>query len=245
MLKIKKVLRSLTPNVGQDNDSNRESWLENQLNNIPHGHRILDAGAGTQKYRKYCKHLEYVSQDFGEYDGKGDEKALQTGEFDYGNLDIISDITEIPEPDASFDVIMCTEVLEHLTDPVKAIKEFSRLLKPNGQLIITAPFCSLTHFAPYHFSSGFNKYWYENHLNTYGFENLEITTNGNYFDYLGQEMARLPFVSKSYSGQKPSSLELFSMLIVQKMLLKFSKEDNGSSELLCFGYHVHAQKNNL
>ncbi len=86
--------------------------------------------------------------DFGEYDGKGDGEALQIGEFDYGKLDIISDITSIPAPDSSFDAIMCIEVLEHLPDPIKAIQEFYRLLKPNGHLLITAPFCSLTLFFP-------------------------------------------------------------------------------------------------
>jgi ubiquinone/menaquinone biosynthesis C-methylase UbiE len=241
-LRVKNILRSLTPDVGKNNESSRESWLEDILLKIPNNCRILDAGAGTQRYRKYCKHLEYISQDFGEYDGKGDDAALQTGEFNYGKLDIVCDITSIPEPDSSFDAIMCIEVLEHLPDPVLAIKEFSRLLKPNGHLIVTAPFCSLTHFTPYHFSSGFNKYWYESHLAKYGFKGIEISRNGNFFEYVAQEVYRIPSISSRYSESKPNLLELFSMLILQRMLLRFSKRDNGSSELLCFGYHVHARK---
>ena len=161
---IRNLLKSVRPSVGISNESTRERWLEKALKSIPENSRILDAGAGTQQYRKFCKHLDYVSQDFGEYDGQGDSAGLQMGEFDYGKLDIVSDITSIPEPDSSFDSIMCIEVLEHLPDPVQAIKEFSRLIKPKGHLILTAPFCSLTHFAPYHFSTGFNRYWYEKHL---------------------------------------------------------------------------------
>jgi SAM-dependent methyltransferase len=241
-MRVRNILKSLIPDVGRNNESSRECWLEETLLTIPNDSRILDAGAGTQRYRTYCKHLEYVSQDFGEYDGKGDDAALQTGKFDYGKLDIVSDIASIPEPDASFDAIICIEVLEHLSDPVQAIKEFSRLLKPNGHLIITAPFCSLTHFAPYHFSSGFNKYWYEKHLAEYHFKTIEISRNGNFFEYVAQEVYRIPSISSRYSESKPNLLELFSIFILQRMLLRFSKKDSGSSELLCFGYHIHARK---
>jgi ubiquinone/menaquinone biosynthesis C-methylase UbiE len=244
-MSIINALKSLKPSVGVANETCRESWLEQILQEIPKNGKILDAGAGTQRYRKYCKHLEYVSQDFGEYDGKGDSSALQMGKFNYGKLDIVSDITSIPMSNSSFDAIMCIEVLEHLPNPVQAIKEFSRLLKPNGHLIITAPFCSLTHFAPYHFSSGFNKYWYEEHLSEHEFDNIKIAQNGNFFEYLAQEIYRMPYIADRYTNSKPNLLEFLSILIFQRMLLRFSKQDNGSSELLCFGYHVHARRNSL
>lgn len=118
--------------VGTQNQSNREAWLEKTLKNIPSGSRILDAGAGELKYKPLCQHLNYVSQDFAQYNGEGDGKGLQTGAWDQTKLDIISDITAIPEPDGSFDAVMCIEVFEHLPEPIKAIKEFSRLLKGGG-----------------------------------------------------------------------------------------------------------------
>ena len=241
-MNLKNILQSLRPPVGINSERSRESWLEKMLLDIPPNSRILDAGAGTQRYRKYCGHLDYVSQDFGEYDGKGDGAALQTGEFDYGKLDIVSDITSIPELDSSFDAIMCIEVLEHLPNPVEAIKEFARLLKPNGHLIITAPFCSLTHFAPYHFSTGFTKYWYERHLAEFNFNSIEIIPNGNFFESVAQEVYRISTISSRYSRIKPNWIELLSIFVLQRMLLRCSKKDKGSAELLCFGYHVHAQK---
>lgn len=195
---VKNILKSLIPNVGRNNENCRKTWLESTLLKIPNNCRILDAGAGAQQHRKYCKHLEYISQDFCEYDGKGDSTALQTGEFNYGNVNIVSDITSIPEPDSSFDAIMCIEVLERVPDPIQAIKELSRLLKPNGQFIVTAPFCSVTHFSPYHFSSGFNKYWYKSHLIQCGFNEIEISPNGNFFEYLAQEIYRIPSTSSRY-----------------------------------------------
>src|ERR1035441_8959759 len=121
---------------GRDNDAHRIEWLSRTIQAIPAGKRLLDAGAGELRNRPLCAHLDYVSQDLCQYEGAGDGKALQMGTWDTSMIDIVSDIVAIPAPDASFDVILCTEVLEHLPDPAAALREFSRLLKPDGQLII-------------------------------------------------------------------------------------------------------------
>lgn len=228
--------------VVKQNLTNREAWPEKILKQIPSGSCILYAGAGEQKYNRYCTHLIYVSQDFAQYDGKGDGAGLQTEIWDQTKLDIISDITVIPESNASFDAIMCIEVFEHLPEPLKAIKEFARLLKPNGHLILTAPFCSLTHFAPYHFYTGYNHYFYRTHLPANGFEIIDLQMNGNYFEYLAQEIRRIPSMAERYAKDKPTFLESMAMKICLQMLERFSKKDHGSSELLNFGCHIHAVK---
>src|ERR1041385_5730478 len=133
------------------NEENRAAWIGKQLEKLPGNSRLLDAGAGEQQYKKFCKHLNYVSQDFAQYAPEKMEEGLQMEKWNYGRLDIVSDITAIPEPDKSFDAILCTEVFEHIPDPPAALKEFSRLLRKGGTLILTAPFTSLTHFAPYHY----------------------------------------------------------------------------------------------
>jgi ubiquinone/menaquinone biosynthesis C-methylase UbiE len=239
-MSILAALRRRLPTVGRRNQSAREDWLESSLARFEAGSRILDAGAGTQQYRRFCEHLDYVSQDFAAYDGRGDGEGLQTGEFDYGDLSIVSDIVDIPEPSASFDAIMCVEVLEHLPDPADAIREFSRLLKPGGELVLTAPFDSISHFAPHHYCSGFNHYWYETHLPSNGFRIAEITPNGNYFEYLAQEVYRIPSVSRRYSHTRLNLFELGWLYALELGLSRLSKRDSGSAELLCFGYHVRA-----
>lgn len=245
---IKKIIQYVGRNigvttVGTKNLSNREVWLERMLKKIPAGSCILDAGAGEQRYKRFCAHLKYVAQDFAQYDGKGDGAGLQTESWDQTSLDIISDITAIPEPDASFDAILCVEVFEHLPEPIKAIHEFARLLKPGGHLIITAPFCSLTHFAPYHFYTGFNRYFYETHLPANGFKIVDMQENGNFFEYLAQEIRRIPSIAERYAeASKCNRLEFLAMKMCLSMLERFSKKDSGSSELLHFGCHVHAVK---
>lgn len=230
------------PVVDKNNERNREEWLLSTLEKIPAGSRILDAGAGTQRYRRFCDGLNYVSQDFAAYDGRGDQAGLQVGDFNYGELDIVSDITNIPEPDGGFDAVMSIEVLEHLPDPTAAIKEFGRLIRPGGFLVLTAPFCSLTHFSPYHFSTGFNRYWYEEHLGNNGFQIIEMQRNGNFFEYLSQEVRRIPEVAKNYTS---TSLGFVDSLILRRslrLLERLSNDDKGSEELLCFGYQVLAKK---
>jgi len=222
----------------------RERWLEEALKGIPSNSRILDAGAGETQYSKFCRHLNYVSQDFGKYNGQGDGSGLQTGSWDNSQLNIISDITSIPEPDNSFDAIMCIEVLEHIPAPIDALREFSRLLKPGGQLILTAPFASLTHFAPYHFYSGFNSYFYHKWLQEFGFKIIDITPNGNYFEYLRLELGRLRSVVRENAKNKKwlSPVEYFCVWVLLRALKKFSLNDTGSHKTLCFGYHLKATK---
>lgn len=227
--------------VGQDNDSNRVKWIEEELKKIPQGKRILDAGAGELRFKPFCSHLEYVSQDFGQYDGSGDT-GLQTGSWDQTKLDIVCDIIDIPEPDASFDAIMCIEVFEHIPKPIEAIKEFSRLLKPGGTLIITAPFASITHFAPYFFYSGFSRYFYETNLADNGFAIDSIELNGNYFEYIAQELRRINTVSKKYTGKKQGFVGKVGVQLLLWSLAKLSKKGSNSNELLSYGCQVIAKK---
>jgi ubiquinone/menaquinone biosynthesis C-methylase UbiE len=233
----------LLKKIGNRNQANSEIWLQNAIKNIPKGNKILDAGAGELQYKKFCEHLNYTSQDFGKYDGQGDEGS-HPGKWDNSKLDIVSDITNIPVETESFDAVMCIEVFEHIPEPIKAVKEFSRIIKKGGTLIITAPFCSMTHFAPYHFYTGYNKYWYEKILVENGFEITDLQYNGNYFEYLAQEMRRLPEMAKKYAKINPFILILLKILIKFNLLFLhiFSNRDSNSKEMLSYGLHVKAIK---
>ncbi len=228
--------------VGTKNNQTRVSWVSNRLKAIAPGKRILDAGAGEMQFKSMCSHLRYVSQDFAQYQGSGDGRGLQMGSWVASHVDIVSDITSIPEQDGSFDAILCTEVFEHLPDPIAAITEFKRLLKPEGEIIITAPFCSLTHFSPYHYYTGFNRYFYEHHLCAAGFRVLEITENGNFFEFVAQELRRIDDVCGRYCGEKATYYERWAIKLILMMLDRLSKSDRGSKELLNFDLQVYAVK---
>lgn len=226
-----------------DNEKARVEWVKSQLKKIPSGESIIDAGAGECRYKKYCKHLKYKSQDFGEYKGKGDARGLQTEKWNTSEIDILSDITQIPVKRSSFDNVLCTEVLEHVPYPDLAIKEISRILKKRGRLILTAPFCSQTHFSPHFYSTGFSVNWYKEVLVKYGLKIIKMDPNGNYFEYLSQELVRFPFIFKKYSGFVLLSF-LFYMFTIPLSLAVylFSFLTENSEEHLCFGWHILAIK---
>lgn len=240
---FQKIANTLAPNL-----KCREEWLRDKIKAIPSGQKILDAGAGELKYRHFCSHLEYTSQDFGGYNGVGNSEGLQMKKWDNSQLDIVSDIVDIPRDNGSFDAIMCVEVFEHIPEPIKALQEFSRILKPGGKLILTAPFASLTHFAPYFFYTGYSKYWYEKFLTENNFTIKEIVFNGNYFYYMSQELMRLPRIVLDFLEINIFFKYLIILLLLPWLfflILIFSclaKIDKKSNEVLSFGLQILAEK---
>lgn len=237
-----KFRKRLGNTIYGNNEGHRNAWIKKELAAIPSGGKLLDAGAGECKWKKECGHLTYVSQDFCQYEGSGDGKGLQTGTWDTKRIDIVSDITKIPVQDGEFDAVLCSEVLEHVPHPELAVKELARVTKKGGILLLTAPFNSLTHFAPYHFCTGFNIYWYEKHLQENGFEIVETENCGDYFTYFEQELARLSSIVKRYTKKRNFLVRVLSLLLLLK-LDKISRGGaNRSYELQCMGYFVKAVK---
>ncbi|MEM6750578.1 MAG: methyltransferase domain-containing protein [Planctomycetota bacterium] len=225
-----------------DNEATRNAWVRARLAELGEGQRVLDAGAGMQPYRGDCAHLDYVAQDFAQYDGKGDGRGGQVKRWSNNGLDWACDITALPTEDASFDAVLCTEVLEHVPDPVAALTELARVLRPGGVLLVTAPFVSNTHFSPYHFCTGFNRSFYETHLERLGFAVESIEANGGFFDLVSQEITRAGQMSVKYTGKGPGWLTSAALALAAGRLRKLSARDRGSSEYLSFGLHVRAVK---
>tara|TARA_A100001011_G_C14085193_1_gene746186 strand:+ start:107 stop:835 length:729 start_codon:yes stop_codon:yes gene_type:complete len=218
----------------------RTEWVKTKLKNLSANSKILDAGCGSQQYRKFCDHLNYKGQDFGKYTvdqkkiiGSKDDGLGANLDYDYGKLDYIGNVWNINEDDNFFDVILCTEVLEHITKPINTIKEFSRLLKPGGTLILTAPSNCLRHMDPYFFYTGFSDRWFEKILIENGFVIKEIQQIGDYYSWLSTEMARTIL-----------NHNFFTKLILFPAFLYFyyKKETKKSLDTLCSGYHVLAIK---
>lgn len=84
----------------------------------------------------------------------------------FPNVDIVGDAHDLSYNDASLDAVYCTAVLEHLKEPVIAVQEMHRVLKPGGRVLSAIPFMQAYHGYPNHFQnytlSG-HEYLYSSH----------------------------------------------------------------------------------
>jgi SAM-dependent methyltransferase len=229
------MLKSLKQKL--NNQTVRDNFVMQELARLPKGAKLLDAGAGSQRYRKYCGHLQYKAQDFGQY--KSDEVPGFTdsmgagGGYPYGPLDYTGDIWDVAEKDGFFDAILCTEVFEHIPYPVRTVAEFSRLLRPGGKLILTSPFASLRHMDPYYFYSGFSDRFYQKILSEHGLAIEKMEAVEDYYRWMAVEVAR------TAAGHS-----IFAKLLLAPAFLYFisKKATPRSVNTLCMGYHVLATK---
>lgn len=163
------------------NRYNRDQWVQQQAQQLEPGTKLLDVGAGCGPYRHLFNHCEYHSHDFG-------QEPATIG--NYTPLTYESDISSIPAADESYDAILCTEVLEHVPEPIAAIREMSRLLRPGGKLMLSAPQGSELHQEPYHFYGGYTPHWYLKFLPEVGIDVASIQRNRGFFGLFAQESER-------------------------------------------------------
>ena len=165
------------------------------------------------------------------------------GAKEYGAIDYESDISSIPVPDNAFDVVLCTEVLEHTPEPIEAMREIARIVRPGGRLFITAPLGSGLHQLPYHYYGGFTPEWYKHFGAKFGLYVTEITPNGGFFKLLAQECARLVWTLPQHQHLHGNNVEFIRNLFgewIPRYL--FALEENHFIDQFTVGYHVEAVK---
>lgn len=103
--------------------------------------KLLDVGCGNSPFR----HLFDPQKT--QYHGI-DVKTAES--FGYNNPDTVYyDGQTIPFPDNYFDGILCTEVLEHVPEPLPFIAEMHRVMKPGGFAWVTIPWSARFHYQPH------------------------------------------------------------------------------------------------
>lgn len=218
------------------NQRSRDRWVQARAKSVCAGARVLDIGAGTCPYRSFFSHCDYKTHDFKRYDGV---KLGNTNQ--YGKIDYESDITNIPVPDESFDVLLCTEVLEHIPEPTTALREMARILRPGGRIFLTAPLGSGLHQMPYHYYGGFTPQWYKHFLPQFGFQIEEIVPNGGFFKLLAQECARVKWTLPQHQHLHGDNVEFVRYLFGQLLpSYLFGLEEKVFIDEFTVGYHVEA-----
>lgn len=120
-------------------------FVERAIRRIAEKDIILDVGGG-EPFGKWMQQFKPL------FSGKD----FRTFDFDASTgADVVGDIHAIPLPDASVDAVICSSVLEHVRDPLQAMREIYRILKPGGVLFLYVP-----SIYPYHARAGhYPDYW--------------------------------------------------------------------------------------
>jgi SAM-dependent methyltransferase len=186
-----------------------EKFLQVASTKIKPADRLLDAGSGPTNYRRFFSHARYESTDIEQ--GVGECHAF------------ISELHSMPVRENAYDAIVCTQVLEHVEYPQQVVSEFSRILKSDGQVFLTAPQSWGVHMAPYHFYN-FTRFGLESLFKNAHLEVLSITPIGGIFWNLAKIISKLPrsIMDGHRSGNNTGMiLVLYPFYIVLKPLCEY------------------------
>jgi SAM-dependent methyltransferase len=110
-------------------------WLQEQAHAGVGGYRVLDVGCGPKPYYPFFA-----------------ERASE-----YVGIDVVENpvaelrgaVEDLPVPDGSYDLVLCTQVLEHCDDPVQAIRELRRVTAPGGRVLASTHGTQVYHPSPH------------------------------------------------------------------------------------------------
>ncbi len=135
--------------------------------------RVLDIGCGHRPYRELFPGSQYLGMDMPVSYGEG------------SSPDAWASAAALPFADGSFDCVVCTEVLEHLEDPARAVNEMRGVLRPGGCLLLSSPFIWPLHEQPRDFLR-YTRFGLESLLMENGLEVVATIKRGGFWSVMVQ-----------------------------------------------------------
>ncbi|HJR58826.1 MAG TPA: class I SAM-dependent methyltransferase [Vicinamibacterales bacterium] len=160
-------------------------------------------------------------------------------------VQIIGDAQALGVADGVFDVVLCTEVLEHLREPQRAIDEMFRVLKPGGTLLLTTRFLFPIHDAPNDYFR-FTKYGLRHLLRN--FDILELQEETDSIGAIAVLLQRLGMQARTLGPSASRGVWLVTARLVRPFGFLISQEYGDSRRLtpeqgiMTSGYHVACRK---
>jgi SAM-dependent methyltransferase len=140
--------------------------------------RLLDVGCGCKPYEPL---YSAVNQHIG-VDVPIDLSANKEPK----RADVYADISKgLPFKSNCFDTVLCTEVLEHIAEPLALMNEMGRVLKPGGHLLLTAPQVWGLHEEPFDFYR-YTRYGLAHLAHKSRLEVVYISARGGHWAMVGQ-----------------------------------------------------------
>jgi len=99
----------------------------------------LDVGCGLKPYAPFFAGCSYIGIDI---HVSGRQSILK-------DADVYFDGTNIPFDDSTFEGVLCTQVIEHVSNVESLVSECNRVLKKNGVMLLTVPFIQREHEQPF------------------------------------------------------------------------------------------------
>lgn len=155
-----------------------EQFVARAALSLQPGVRVLDAGAGHSPYRQYFHHVTYDAVDLG-----------VAYPDDNNRLAYMCDLSRFPAQSQSYEAIICTQVLEHVKDPLAVLAEFYRLLKPGGMLWVSAPLFFVEHQIPYDYYR-YTQYGLQYLFGEAGFAQVQVDQLEGYFGTVSYQMQK-------------------------------------------------------
>jgi SAM-dependent methyltransferase len=192
---------------------------------LPKGARVLDAGSGEGQYKRFFRNQKYVGVDLGVGDAN----------WNYRELDTISDLNALPFPDATFDAALNIVTLEHLRFPEKALAEIARVLKPGGEFLMVAPFEWEEHQQPHDYFR-YTKFGLGALLEAACFREVRVTPAGGFFGLLSRRLLNsLQFFMRGagWLFLLPAVLIFVPLSLVLPLLEPLDRERNFTLGYIC------------
>ncbi len=160
-------------------------------------------------------------------------------------VQILGDAQALGLVDAVFDVVLCTEVLEHLPEPQQALDEMFRVLRPSGTLLLTTRFLFPIHDAPHDYFR-FTKYGLRHLLRR--FEILELHEETDSVGTLAVLLQRLGMQAQTLRRTPLRAVWLIAAQIARPFSFLITQEYGDSRRqapetgIMTSGYHVVCRK---
>jgi SAM-dependent methyltransferase len=188
-----------------------EAFARRAAKTLSAGQRMLDAGAGDSPYRPLFSHAHYEAADI-----------CKRAAHAYSHVQYVCDLTAIPVEDERYDLVLCTQVLEHVPDPRSVLAELRRVVKPGAQLWISAPLSFHEHEVPHDYFR-YTRFGWAELLAGAGLELVQLEWLQGYAGTVAYQLnlARhfLPLNAKHYGGGLPGVLGSALSLFLRPLLI--------------------------